>query len=79
MKPDNDGYTAKKKYSPPSIEQIRALYDELGLGVPERFQMVTVDKFSGAVTIHLSDAGMVAEIIGAGLCSAFHARPASEQ
>lgn len=79
MKPEHDGYQAKKKYSPPSIEQIRQLYEELGLGVPERFQMVTVDKYSGFVTVHLADAGMVAEIIGTGLCSAFHARPASEQ
>lgn len=83
MKPDDlppaKDYTAKKKYSPPSIEEIRRLYAELGLGVPERFQMVTVDKYSGFVTVHLSDAGMVAEVIGSGLAPEFHARPRCEQ
>lgn len=80
MKPDDPKYyTAKKKYAPPSIEEIRRLYDELGLPTPERFKMVTIDRFSGAITIHLTDAGMVAEVIGSGLAPEFHARPASEQ
>lgn len=83
MKPNDDGYTAKKKYSPPSLEEIRRLYAELGLAPVERFRMVTVTPAKGFakgyVTVHLSDAGMVAEVIGAGLAPEFHARPKSEQ
>lgn len=79
MKPDDHGYTAKKKYSPPSIEEIRRLYDELGLPTPERYRLVTVDQYSGFVRVHLTDAGMAAEAIGAGLITEFYARPESER
>lgn len=72
-------YKAKKNYSPPSIEQIRALYAELGLTQPEHYKMVRIDPWSGFVYIDLSDAGMVAEVIGSGIAPEFHARPRSEQ